>query len=179
MPHAPPAPLRPAHPATTFARRSRPRFGRAWLSSYYLVFLACFLDLAESSKKAHGKKGTSELRLCQKEGAHQKQSDLQGNQGRHEPARMCSFARLACCRRRRPASSSPLRTLRLLFVCRFCLAPLVLPTGARADARGRGSRDREAAAATRPAPSRHQACRSTTRLTRSCFVSHFFTTIHR
>lgn len=99
-------------PAPHISRRPLRASGRAWLSSYYLVFLACFLDLAESSKKAHGTEGTSQLRRCpQKEGWHQKQSNLQGNQGRHEPARMCSFARLACCRRRHPASLSPLRSL--------------------------------------------------------------------
>lgn len=89
-------PARPAPPRPQGAALA----GRAWLSSYYLVFLACFLDLAESSKKAHGTARTPQLRTYQKEGWHQKQSDLQGNQGRHEPARMCSLRML----RRRRAS---------------------------------------------------------------------------
>lgn len=153
-----PALPRPAHPATPYARRSGPCSGRAWLSSYYLVFLACFLDLAESTKKAHGTEGTPQLRRCQKEGSHQKQSDLQGNQGRHEPARMCSFARLACCRRRRPASHSLLRSLRFLFLWRFCFRP-----SSRRRPRGRRraaarSRDRAAAAAARHRRTTHHAC---------------------
>lgn len=141
-----PARTRPAPPTLATTQRLTSA-GRAWLSSYYLVFLACFLDLAESSKKAHGTEGTPQLRSCQKEGSHQKQSDLQGNQGRHEPARMCSFARLACCRRRR-ASYRPLRTLGFLslslYLWRFCSDPG--PAGGRA---GRDARPRPGRATTR------------------------------
>lgn len=180
-PHAPRP--RPANPATIQLCWSRPRSGRAWLSSYYLVFLACFLDLAESSKKAHGAEGTSELGHSQKEGWRQKQSNLQGNQGRHEPARMCSFARLACCRRRRPASSSPLRTLRFLYFF-FVSVWIVWPASGLADggARGRrgrcGSRDRAAAAAVRPRaalPSRMLAQRFLSRF--HVFFTHLYESI--
>lgn len=168
---------RPARPSDPHPREypARALSGRAWLSSYYLVFLACFLDLAESSKKAHGTEGPPQLRSCQKEGSHQKQSDLQGNQGRHEPARMCSFARLACCRRQR-ASYRPQRSLRFLSFFGVSVSD-PRPAGGHAvrDARGRHdrSRDRAAAAAARPVlATRLSRMRSTNRLTRSCFISH-------
>lgn len=152
-PVCPPARTRPAPPTLATTQRLTSA-GRAWLSSYYLVFLACFLDLAESSKKAHGTEGTPQLRSCQKEGSHQKQSDLQGNQGRHEPARMCSFARLACCRRRR-ASYRPLRTLGFLSlslsVFGVSVLTLVLPAAARAETRdATGARGHAAAVAALP-----------------------------
>lgn len=139
------------------ARCFLPRPGRAWLSSYYLVFLACFLDLAESTKKAHGTEGTSRHRRSKKEGWHQKQSDLQGNQGRHEPARMCSFARFACCRRRRPAPID--RCVRFASSRLVFLFPtLVPPAGAWPAWGGRGSRGRAAASTARLSFRTHYAC---------------------
>lgn len=73
LPPPPPSPPSPPlyHPGITLS---------CFALFYYLVFLACFLDLAESPKKAHRKEGAPQLRSVeQKEGIHQKQSDFQGN----------------------------------------------------------------------------------------------------
>lgn len=168
----PPYALRP-HDFCDFARCSFPRPGRAWLSSYYLVFLACFLDLAESSKKAHRTEGTSGLRHSKKEGCNQKQSNLQGNPGSARTGAHVLVRPLRMLPAAPPGFFTPLRFFS--FGVSVSDPRPVPPEGARPARCERGSRDRAAASTARISYRTHHACSLDDLFHAFTFFSHFLT----